>query len=109
MRIAFLKVVNCRMAETCRVALQVQIEGESGCRTAGIRDAGIRDAGIRTDHVRQIAGSKRVMSINPYNIGVGKLGALSPIKLGIMVLVSGMTTIVLGSVIIIKAGLHHRS
>ena len=30
--------------------------------------------GTRTDNVRQIVGNKRVMSINPYNIGVGNHG-----------------------------------
>ena len=30
--------------------------------------------GTRTDHVRQIVGNKRVMSINPYSIGVGNHG-----------------------------------
>ena len=30
--------------------------------------------GTRTDNVRQIVGNKRVMSINPYTIGVGNHG-----------------------------------
>ena len=44
--------------------------------------------GTRTDNVRKIVGNKRVATVNPYQIGVGKLGALSPIWWWIMVLVS---------------------
>ena len=46
-------------------------------------------------------------TVNPNQIGIGKLGALSPIWWWIMVLDTGMTPIALGSVIISEAGLHH--